>query len=87
MTDLSQITQHMEVVGSDGIHVGLVDRVEGGEVKLMRRGTGEDATGAPLASGDDRNHRLDADAIARVEGNKVYLKEDAAAAARREADI
>ena len=30
------ISEHMEVVGSDGQHVGTVDKVDGGRVKLTR---------------------------------------------------
>lgn len=36
MTDTSQITEHMEVVGSDGQHVGTVDRVEDDTIKLAK---------------------------------------------------
>ena len=28
------IKQHMEVIGADGVHVGTVDRVEGGRIKF-----------------------------------------------------
>jgi len=34
MFDGSLIRQHMEVVGSDGRHVGTVDRIEGRRIKL-----------------------------------------------------
>ena len=33
----SQIREHMEVVGSDGQHVGTVDKVEGDRIKLTRK--------------------------------------------------
>lgn len=36
MTDISQIREHMEVVGSDGQHVGTVDSVENGNIKLTK---------------------------------------------------
>lgn len=29
MTDLSQIKEHMEIIGADGVHFGTVDKVEG----------------------------------------------------------
>lgn len=32
--DTEQIKEHMEVVGSDGEHVGIVDRLEGERLKL-----------------------------------------------------
>ena len=32
--DTAQIKEHMEVVGSDGEHVGIVDHIEGDRIKL-----------------------------------------------------
>ncbi len=37
MADASQIREQMEVVGSDGQHVGTVDRVENDKIKLTRK--------------------------------------------------
>lgn len=37
MTDSSAISEHMAVVGADGEHVGTVDKVEGGRIKLTRQ--------------------------------------------------
>lgn len=34
--DSTQIREHMEVVGSDGKHIGVVDRVEGDRIKLTK---------------------------------------------------
>jgi len=31
------IKEHMEVIGADGVHVGTVDKVEGGRIKLTKR--------------------------------------------------
>jgi len=37
MTPMSQIKDHMNVVGSDGMHVGTVDHMEGRDrIKLTR---------------------------------------------------
>ncbi|HUO21856.1 MAG TPA: DUF2171 domain-containing protein [Caulobacteraceae bacterium] len=36
MIDSNQITEHMEVVGSDGKHVGRVDHVKGSEIELAK---------------------------------------------------
>lgn len=36
MTASSQIREHMEVVGSDGEHVGRVDHVMGTEIELAK---------------------------------------------------
>jgi len=32
--DTSQIKEHMEIVGSDGQHVGIVDHLDGDRIKL-----------------------------------------------------
>lgn len=42
-TSLSQVTEHMEVVGSDGQHVGTVDKVRGDRIVLTK--TDADAGG------------------------------------------
>jgi len=36
MQDTSTIREHMEVIGSDGRHVGRVDHVKGGEIELAK---------------------------------------------------
>lgn len=36
MVDASQIQEHMEVKGSDGKHVGTVDHMENGRIKLTK---------------------------------------------------
>jgi hypothetical protein len=36
MVDGTQIREHMEVVGSDGKHIGKVDHVRGNEIELTR---------------------------------------------------
>ena len=36
MIQASQITEHMEVVGSDGGHVGKVDHVQGEQIELAK---------------------------------------------------
>ena len=37
MADTAAIQEHMEVVGSDGAHVGTVDHVNGDQIKLTRK--------------------------------------------------
>lgn len=63
--DIGQVKQHMEVVGSDGAHVGTVDRVEGERIKLTK---GENA-----GAHGDHHHYVSASSIAAIEGNKVRL--------------
>ena len=36
MVSASQIKEHMEIKGSDGGHIGTVDRVEGNRIKLTK---------------------------------------------------
>ena len=36
MIDSTQIKEHMEVVGSDGHHVGRVDHVQGADIELAK---------------------------------------------------
>ena len=66
--DASQIREHMDVVGSDGQHVGTVDKVEGQRIKLTRND--------PAAQG--QHHYLELDTVASVEGGAVRLKSTAA---------
>lgn len=60
------IRERMEVMGSDGVHVGIVDRVEGPDrVKLTRSD--------PLAEGE--HHFIRADWIESVD-SKVHLNKN-----------
>lgn len=60
-----QVKEHMEVVGSDGQHVGTVDQLEGDRIKLTRKDD-------PDGSGQ-HHHYVPVSSIAAVEGNKVTL--------------
>lgn len=72
MADLSQVREHMEVVGADGVHLGTVDRVEGDRIKLSRKDSG---------SHGDHHHYLSGGLVAAVEGDRVRLSANADAAA------
>ena len=72
MTDLSQIKEHMDVIGADGTHLGTVDKVEGDRIKLTKADSG---------SHGDHHHYLSSGLIAAVEGNQVRLSASAANAA------
>jgi hypothetical protein len=63
MVDAAQIQEHAEVVGSDGVHVGTVDHIDKGEIKLTKR----DAAAGGL------HHYIPLDFVRAVEGGKVYL--------------
>ena len=43
MADLSQIKEHAEVIGADGVHVGTVDGVEDNRIKLTKSDSGQAA--------------------------------------------
>jgi hypothetical protein len=63
---MSDIKEHMEVIGADGVHVGTVDKIEGGRIKLTRKDSGE-------GSHKGHHHYIDRGLVAGVEGNKVRL--------------
>jgi hypothetical protein len=69
----SSVKQHMEVIGADGVHIGTVDRVENGRIKLTKADSGE---------GHHRGHHhfIDLGLVADVEGQKVRLSANAAVA-------
>lgn len=66
----SQIKEHMEVIGADGVHVGTVDRVEGGRIKLTKADSGQ-------GSHRGHHHYIDQGLVAGVEGQKVRLSANA----------
>jgi hypothetical protein len=63
---MTEIKEHMEVIGADGVHVGTVDKVEGSRIKLTKRDSGE-------GSHRGHHHYIDRRFVAGVEGNKVRL--------------
>lgn len=60
------IREKMEVVGSDGEHIGTIDRVEYGEIKLTRKD-----------SPDNQHHFIPTDSVEAIDGNKVLLSQNA----------
>ena len=73
MPDLSQLKEHMEVIGADGVHVGTVDKLEGNRIKLTKMDSGE-------GSHKGHHHYIDRGLVAGVEGNKVRLSATGAVA-------
>ena len=71
------IKEHMEVIGADGVHVGTVDKVEGGRIKLTKKDSGE-------GSHKGHHHYIDRGLVAGVEGNKVRLSATGAVAVTME---
>lgn len=71
MADVSQIREHMEIVGADGVHVDTVDKVEGSRIKMTKPDSG---------SHRGHHHYVSAGLIAAVEGNRIRLSANADAA-------
>ena len=54
--DTAQIKEHMEVVGKDGEHVGIVDHIDGDRLKLVHHDS----------KADGKHHYLPLSAVASV---------------------
>jgi hypothetical protein len=76
MTDLSQIKEHMNVIGADGVHVGTVDHVEGDRIKLTKKDSGADVEEGQ-GSHAGHHHYISKGLIADVEGDTVRLSANA----------
>ncbi len=81
MADAGAIKERMEVVGTDGVHVGTVDRLEGDRTKLTERDSGQ-------GSRKGHPHYVPAALVAGIEGERVRLSADAdvAVTSEEEAD-
>ena len=73
MADLSQVKEHAEVIGADGVHVGTVDSVEGDRIKLTKPDSG-------LGSHKGHHHYISGGLVAEVEDGVVRLSANAAVA-------
>lgn len=74
---MTEIKEHMEVIGADGVHVGTVDKVEGNRIKLTKKDSGE-------GSHKGHHHYIDRGLVAGVEGDKVRLSATGAVAVTME---
>jgi len=72
MADVSQIKEHMEVIGADGVHVGTVDHVDGDRIKLTKKDSGAEIDGAD-GGHSGHHHYVSIGLVADVEGDKVRL--------------
>ena len=70
MVEATQIKEHAEVIGADGVHVGTVDHVEGRRIKLTKRDSGD-------GSHKGHHHYIDLGLVADIEGDKVRLSANA----------
>jgi hypothetical protein len=69
----NRVKTNMEVIGADGVHVGTVDHVENGKIKLKKIDSGE-------GHHKGHHHFIDLALVADVEGQKVRLSANAATA-------
>jgi hypothetical protein len=76
-TLMTEIKEHMEVIGADGVHIGTVDRMEGSRIKLTKKDSGE-------GSHKGHHHYIERGLVAGVEGNKVRLSANGAVAVTME---
>ncbi len=72
MSDLSKVTERMEVIGADGVHLGTVDKVEGNRIRLIKGDSG---------SHEGHHHYISGGLVAGVESNQVRLSANGAEAA------
>lgn len=72
MADTSNIKEHAEVIGADGVHVGTVDHVQGDRLKLTKKDSGQ-------GSHEGHHHYISNGLIAAVEndGSTVRLSANA----------
>ena len=66
MADLSQIKEHADVIGADGVHVGTVDHLQGDRIKLTKKD-----------SSDQRHHYISTGLVADIEDGTVRLSANA----------
>ncbi len=64
MINRNQVREKMEVIGSDGKHVGVVDHCENDRIKLAKND--------PTSQG--QHHYLSLSEVDRVEGNRICLR-------------
>ena len=69
----AKIVQNMEVIGADGVHVGTVDGVVNGRIRLAKRDSGE-------ALHKGHAHFIGLGLVADVEAQSVRLSANAAVA-------
>jgi hypothetical protein len=77
MAAASEIREHMEVVGADGVHVGTVDHVESQRIKLTKKDSSAEITEGE-GTHASHHHYISLGLVAAVEGDQVRLSATAA---------
>ena len=70
MVDAADIKEHAEIIGADGVHVGTVDAVEGGRIKLTKPDGGE-------GKHKGHHHYISLGLVADIEDGTVRLSANA----------
>lgn len=65
MASFTDIREHMEVIGADGVHIGTVDHLDGDRIKLTRKDSG--------VAHEDHHHYIPKGLFADIEGDQVRL--------------
>ncbi len=68
MVDPSEITEHMEIIGADGVHVGTVDKVDGDRIKLTKNDSPQTEDGQ-----GGKHHYISMGLVAEIEAGAVRL--------------
>ena len=71
MGGFTDIREHMDVIGADGVHLGTVDKIDGDRIKLTKTDSGE-------GSHEGHHHFISRGLVADVEGDQVRLSATAA---------
>jgi hypothetical protein len=71
MVDLTQVREHMDIIGADGVHIGTVDKVEGDRIKMTKADSG---------SHGDHHHYISQGLVAAIDGDQVRLSATGASA-------
>jgi hypothetical protein len=69
----SRVKKNMEVIGADGVHIGTVDRITAGRIRLTKNDSGE-------RRHKGHHHYIDLGLVADIEGQTVRLSAVAATA-------
>ena len=81
MVDPSEIQEHAEVIGADGVHVGTVDHVLDGRIKLTKNDSPSTQDGQ-----GQKHHFISLGLVAEIEDGKVRLSATGANAITLEED-
>ena len=70
MVDAADIKEHAEIIGADGVHVGTVDAVKNGRIKLTKLDGGE-------GKHKGHHHYISLGLVADIEDGTVRLSANA----------